>query len=565
MYSNLEILFIEDQADDRDLICHLLNKHMDDIHITCEDNKEDVMTLLNNKHFDLIITDYYLSGYTGFELIDEIRALKGFDIPIIMITGDETEDVSLKAINHGVDDFIIKTFKGIKDLPTVIRRTLKRADIHKIKYTSENRIIDTGEIFQNIYENASELIFTLWPDTTFVNVNEATLNALGINRQDIGVKNFVGFIDSSNRGKFKSALNQLFDNQAVTNFELVLKNSNDKIVNVIGDGHPHLVNGKVVAVNWIFRNITSEKYVENLIWDDYKQYSGIFNYIPVAVMLSDHRGVILQANTAACSLTGYKLAELQGIHIRDITHPDDIEMSIEYHKKLMAGQLESYTIEKRYKHKSGSDIWVEVSASLVKNSKGGPLYGIAHIKDISDLKHFEELLGKLAQDLTRVKGEYIFDRLSARLIDLLQSDYVFISSINQETSRYNIHTLLFRDKIKNLQEPDFNFPNELLDELIAEDELIIANHLTRKGKRTTAFDEQSSTDLVAIPLRNEHGKVIGILGTIYTQATHNHSIIKTLLRIAGSKISDQLENQESKPLINGQDDNNNSQGSYSIN
>ena len=545
MRTNLDILLVEDVADDRDLISHLLKKHMDDICITCEDRRSEVIKLLRTKNFDLIIIDYYLQGYTGLELIDEIRGLKGFDVPIIMVTGDESEDVALQSIKHGVDDFIIKTLKGVKELPDVIRRAIKRADIHKIKFTSENRVIDTGEIFQNLYENAPELIFTIWPDGVFVNVNEATLNNLGINRRDISTKNIVEFIDSAYRGLFKNALTELFNNQSRVDIDLVFRNSADKAINVTGYGQPQLINSKAVATNWVFRNVTNEKYMESLLWDDYHQYSGIFDYIPIAVMLSDRRGVILQANTAAGKMLGYAPSELQGRHIEEITNPDDVQISLEYHKKLMSGQLDHYTFEKRYRHKSGSYVWTEISGTLIKNSKGEPLYGIAHIKEISEIKHFEELLGKLAHDLITVKGEYIFDRLSARLIELLHSDFVFIAYTSLEGTQYKISILLFRDKLKNIPEPRFCFPDELLEELIAEDELVIINQSTRKGKKTTAMNKLLASDLVAIPLRDENNDLIGILGAIFKNQTNNHSMITTLLRIAGTKISDQLQNERS--------------------
>jgi len=565
MYQNLEILLVEDLVDDRDLISHLLGKHMDDIHITCEDKHTEVINLLKHEHFDLIIIDYFLVGYTGLDLIDEIRALKGFDLPIIMITADESEDVAMKSIQHGVDDFIVKTLKGIKELPDVIRRTIKRADIHKIKYTSEHRIINTEEIFQNVYENASELIFTIWPDGTFVNANETTLHTLGVNRHDISIRNFVEFIENGNRGTFKSSLNQLFNNGKTTEIDLVLISNNGKKINVTGNGHPHTVNGKVVAANWIFKNVTSEKYMESLIWDDYKQYSGIFNYIPIAVFLSDHRGVVLQANTAACTLTGYEPRELQGIHIDEITHPDDIKITLENHRKLMKGELDHYTLEKRYKHKSGKYIWVEMSGSMVKNQKGEPLYAIAHVKDISALKYFEELLGKLAHDLTHVQGEHVFDQLSARLVEILHSDYVFICYVAKEGEPNNIYTLLLRDKDNNIKDSDFTFPRELLDELTAEDELIITGQSTRGGKHTTVAKKLFATDLIAIPLRDGNGRVMAILGTIYKEPTHKQSMTTTLLRIAGSKMSDQLQHQEAEYLSKQNDGEKKLSERYSIN
>jgi PAS domain S-box-containing protein len=543
MQTHLDILLVEDQPDDRDLISHLLKKHLNDVRITCEDRRAEVIRLLRHKSFDLIIVDYHLKDYTGLELIDEIRGIRGFDVPIIVITGDESEDVALQAIQHGVDDFVIKTMKGVRDLPDTIERAIKRADIHKIIFTSENRIIDTGEIFQNLYENASELIFTIWPDGTFVNANEACLYALGLSRNDIGVKNFVEFIDGPYRGKFKSALNELLNNQKQAEIALVLTGNAGQTTSIAGHGHPHLINGKVVATNWIFRNVTPEKYMESLLWNEFHQYSGIFDYIPVAVLLGDRRGVVLQANTAAGNLLGYSPSELQGVRIEDITHPDDVPISLEYHHKLMAGQLDHYTIEKRYRRKAGEYIWTEVTGSLIRNSKREPLYGVAHIKNISDLKQFELLLGKLASDLVSVRGEYVFDRLSARLIELLRADYVFIAALTLDAAGRSCHTLLLRDRIKNVPEPELPVPEELLAELIAGDELIISNRVTRSGRKTGDFDALHAADVVAIPLRGETGAVIGALGAVYRQPTRNHSMVTTLLRIAGIKISDQLQNQ----------------------
>ena len=554
MNSHLEILLIEDLADDRDLISHLLHKQMDDIHITCEDHHAEVIKLLKQRAFDVIIIDYFLTGYTGLDLIDDIRDVKGFDVPIIMITADETEEVAMKSIQHGVDDFIVKTLKGLKGLPEIIRRTIKRADIHKIKFTSENRIIKAEEIFQNVYEKASELIFTIWPDGTFVNANDATLNTLGINRPDLGIRNFVEYVDSNHRGQFKSSLSQLFNSGKSTAVDLLLRNSNGKEIDVSGNGQPQLVNGKVVAANWIFRNVTFERYTESLIWDDYKQYSGVFDYIPVAVTLSDHRGVILQANKAACTLLGYQPDELQGMHIDEITHPDDKKTTLVYLEKLLRGELDSYVIEKRFKHKSGAYLWVEVSGSLVKNSKGESRYGIAHIKDITELKNFEDVLGKLARDLSRAEGETIFDRLTARLVEILQSDYVFICYVGKEPKPDNIYTLLLQDKTNTKQDTDFIFPRELLTELIDDDELVISNRLTRRGTHTTVTDKLIASDLIAIPLRDDSGRVLGILGAIFKQPAHKLSLGITLLRIAGCKISDQLQYQESQLASNEQHD-----------
>ena len=542
MNSAFELLLIDDQPDDRDLICHLLSSRMDGINITCEHDREKVKQLIRDKRFDLIITDYYLGDYNGLELVDEIRSMKGFDIPIILITGEDSKEFSLEAIQHGVDDFVIKTLKGIKELPTIIQRTLKRAEIHKLKQSADNRSLDETVSFQNIFDNAPELIFTLWPDATFVNANDATLKTLNITRKDTTTRNFVEFIDNAQRGIFKAAMNRIISNKTSVSIDLLIYAPDSTKHNISGTGNPHIVNERVVATNWIFRNVTTGKYMESLLWDDYRQYSGIFDTMPAGVLISDHRGKILQVNSAVCDLLGYRKEELKGKKIEDITHPDEIKLSIEQHRKLMSGELNSYTIEKRYRNKQGEYIWVELSGSRINNMQGDPLYAIAYVKEISELKQFENLLGKLAHDLTKIRGEYLYDHLSKRLVELLQSDYLFfVTSDDNYIFRGTLKTIMFRDKENVLDNVNIQFSNELVNELTMEDELCISNRITRKGKVITAFDEFHAVDTYAIPLRNKSGNIIGILGVIYTHDNTNRSMIISLLRIAGLKIGEQLE------------------------
>ncbi len=106
--------------------------------------------------------------------------------------------------------------------------------------------------------------------------------------------------------------------------------------------------------------------------------------IGIAVVSLDHS--IIEANSTFCNMLGYSTDQIAGISLNEITHPDDVSISRDYHQKLIAGEIDNYYFEKRYLHKQGPDIWTLLNVSLVRDVKSTPLYAIAQIQDITEFK-----------------------------------------------------------------------------------------------------------------------------------------------------------------------------------
>ena len=88
--------------------------------------------------------------------------------------------------------------------------------------------------------------------------------------------------------------------------------------------------------------------------------------------------------------------------VNDIAYPEDIDKSPEFIQKTLRGELDNASFEKRYIHKKGHMVICEVSSSLVRDTKGTPLYFISHVHDISDRKQAQEALRQerdFAEDL----------------------------------------------------------------------------------------------------------------------------------------------------------------------
>ena len=76
----------------------------------------------------------------------------------------------------------------------------------------------------------------------------------------------------------------------------------------------------------------------------------------------------------------------------DITHPDDLEQDLGAMRRMLAGEIENYSMEKRYYRKDGSIVWVNLTVSLVRKADGSPDYFISIVEDISARKWAEEKL-----------------------------------------------------------------------------------------------------------------------------------------------------------------------------
>jgi len=122
------------------------------------------------------------------------------------------------------------------------------------------------------------------------------------------------------------------------------------------------------------------------------RFSGAFEHAPIGVALVAPDGRWLKVNQALCDVVGYSEAELLTRTFQDITHPDDLSADLENARQLLAGEIRSYQMEKRYVHARGHHVTVSLDASLVRDRQGQPSHFIAQIQDITERKQTQEEL-----------------------------------------------------------------------------------------------------------------------------------------------------------------------------
>jgi PAS domain S-box-containing protein len=115
-------------------------------------------------------------------------------------------------------------------------------------------------------------------------------------------------------------------------------------------------------------------------------------YSGVGMTLTDIQGNWLQVNQAFADFFGYSKEEILRLTIREISHPEDLEPSWELVRRLVAGELKNFQLEKRYIHKSGRMIWGLLTVSLVKGQNGVATQMVAQVQDITKIKTAEKAM-----------------------------------------------------------------------------------------------------------------------------------------------------------------------------
>lgn len=138
---------------------------------------------------------------------------------------------------------------------------------------------------------------------------------------------------------------------------------------------------------------------EQMLRENQQRLAATFEHAGIGIAEVDAAGRPLRINEAYCAITGYTRAELLGMSLHDLIHPEDREEGIKLHEQQARGQLDSYALERRHLCKDGTVRWVAVNSSAVRAPDGRFLYAVRVLRDISARKQAQErqhmLMGEL--------------------------------------------------------------------------------------------------------------------------------------------------------------------------
>jgi len=170
------------------------------------------------------------------------------------------------------------------------------------------------------------------------------------------------------------------------------------------------------TVVWVIRDISDRKQTELALMDSEDRFRAVFQHSAIGMGVNRADGSLIESNPAVEAILGYTTAELRALHFTQYTHPDDLDADLALLEELLAGQRDSYQMEKRYIRKDGQPVWVRLTLSAVRDLLGELTLTIAMMEDITEAK-------RVAEDLRRSEFQYR---------ELVQSANSFILRWNRE-------------------------------------------------------------------------------------------------------------------------------------
>ncbi len=131
-----------------------------------------------------------------------------------------------------------------------------------------------------------------------------------------------------------------------------------------------------------------------------RDFRTFFEMVDVGNVIADAQTYRFQrVNRRFCEITGYTAEELRELTSYSLTDPADVERDRSGWEETIERGATNFTIEKRYRRKDGSTIWVSVTSTLVRDAQGEPLHAIGVIRDVTDRRQAVEAAEKARLEL----------------------------------------------------------------------------------------------------------------------------------------------------------------------
>jgi PAS domain S-box-containing protein len=148
------------------------------------------------------------------------------------------------------------------------------------------------------------------------------------------------------------------------------------------------------------------------VTDRARQYRATFENAGVGIAHLSPDVKWLRVNGTFARIVGYSPEELVSKSVQDITHPDDLELSLAEAERLRSGKADGYEIEKRYVRKDGKPVWVHITGTAVRRNDGLVDHFVAVIQDISERKRAEEQVHLLLREMNH-RGKNLLSLVQA--------------------------------------------------------------------------------------------------------------------------------------------------------
>ncbi len=249
------VLLIDDNPDDRVFVRRALARELDALEVQEAGNAEALARALEAGPFDLVITDYALGFTDGFIVLDTLKS-KWPECPVILCTGTISEDIAVKALRQGLDDYVLKDPQRIMRLPAAVRGAIDHARQRAAARAAERR-------YETLFQGAPVGLVRSLPDGRMLAANAAAARIWGypdivallsVNAREL-------YADADDRPRLVAMIEH---NEVVQDFEVHARRGDGTLIWVtLGARAEKDADGQVLHYEWSVADITERKRLES--------------------------------------------------------------------------------------------------------------------------------------------------------------------------------------------------------------------------------------------------------------------------------------------------------------
>lgn len=383
----IRVLLIEDNPADARLVREMfLELGTERFELEHADRMTAGLTCLERQGFDALLLDLSLPDSQGLAGIERVLTQVP-TLPIVVLTGLDDERLSLTALEHGAQDYLVKGQVGADLLARTLRHAIERKNVELVLRESEQR-------YRDLFAESLGLICVHDVVGLLFAVNPAGAAQLGYAPEELIGRNMRELVAPRFQHQFDDYLDRLRQQGTDSGLLSVLDRA----------GRNHILAYKNVLhrdphsesyVIGYAQDVTAEQQAKAALKKSEDLFRTLAGHAPVGIFLTDAEGNWIYANERCYAMTGLTPEEARGIGWLRAVHPDDKQAVLGAWQATMQSGGE-FAMEFRSLSAAGQTRWLTGSSAAQRNSAGAVSGYVGTLADISERKQMEEKLRELS-------------------------------------------------------------------------------------------------------------------------------------------------------------------------